>query len=214
MTRPNRLFQHCTQRIIDHAGMVMPSGRRGWARAMHAELTAIPERLDGMRWAFGCLRAAYWERIRVVNPLGFAPARVLLALLILGDAHGLVFTAKLAWTYRTDPAWSMKYLGPADIPVYASMPLPLMAVLALSAILYAPAAAYLICNRARALPWYLAALGMQFIALVGLSRLAASLDTSSDVHQLANYPTWLCFALFAILLGRAARTGTLSSPGR
>jgi hypothetical protein len=49
-------------RMLSAAVLILPTGRRDWARAMQAELAAIEEPADRWSFAWGCLRASHLLR--------------------------------------------------------------------------------------------------------------------------------------------------------
>jgi hypothetical protein len=55
------------ERLMDHAGAVMPPERREWAEAMRAEFAALPQGREALAWAAGCVWASYCERIQPMN---------------------------------------------------------------------------------------------------------------------------------------------------
>ena len=74
MTHPLHAYmQRISSSLVEHAVAVMPTARKEWARAMRAELASLDVGNERIRWSFGCLCAAYSERVRsfaVLDRLG------------------------------------------------------------------------------------------------------------------------------------------------
>ena len=212
MTRPLHAYvQRISFSLAEHAVAVMPAARKEWARAMRAELASLDVGIERMRWSFGCLRAAYSERVRDFAVLDRPAARILIALLSLNEAHGLIWSAKLAWVYRTNPNWAAHYLGSESIPVYAAIPTLLIGLCAISAALYAVAAGYLVCHRRNAVPYYVAALGTELVSLIGFSWVSVSVDSWSLRSEVSHYGVWLGYTALALMIANHFRLGEVPS---
>jgi hypothetical protein len=72
-------------RVLSAAARIMPAGRRDWARAMQAELTAIDQPADRWSFVWGCVRASH-------------PVRGVLHLLVVLGTLGTL----LAWIATSD----------------------------------------------------------------------------------------------------------------
>jgi len=162
----------------------------------------------------GCLRAAYSERVRNLVVLDRPAVRILIALLSLSEAHGLVFSAKLAWVYRTDPNWAAHYLGRESIHVFAAIPTLLIGLFAVSAALYAVAAVYLVRHRRNAVPCYAAAVGTELVSLIGLSWVSVSVDSWSATSEALRYGVWLGYMVLALMIANHFRHGVFAPPRR
>lgn len=214
MTRPLHAYmQRISLSLAEHAVAVMPAARKEWARAMRAELASLDVGIERIRWSFGCVRAAYSERVRHFAVLDRLLVRVLIALLSLNEAHGLIWSAKLAWAYRTNPNWAARYLGSESIPVYAAVPTLLIGLSAISAALYAVAAAYLVCHRRNAVPYYAAAVGTELLSLIGFSWVSVSLDSWPMRSEASHYGVWLGYWVLALMIANHFRHRE-SPPGR
>ena len=201
MTRPLHAYmQRISSSLAEHAVTVMPTARKDWARAMRAELASLDEGIERMRWSFGCLRAAYSERVRHFAVLDRLPVRILIALLSLNEAHGLIWSAKLAWVYRTNPDWAAQYLGSESIQVYAAIPTLLIGLCAISAALYAVAAVYLVRHRRNAVPYYAAAVATELTSLIGFSWVSVSVDSWSLRSEASHYCVWLGITVLALMI--------------
>ena len=208
MTRPLHAYvQRISFSLAEHAVAVMPAARKEWARAMRAELASLDVGIERMRWSFGCLRAAYSERVRDFAVLDRPAARILIALLSLNEAHGLIWSAKLAWVYRTNPNWAARYLGSESIQVYAAIPTLLIGLSAISAALYAVAAAYLVRHRRNAVPYYAAAVGTELVSLIGFSWVSVSVDSWSLRSEASHYGVWLGYTVLALMIANHFRHG-------
>jgi hypothetical protein len=208
MTRPLHAYvQRISSALAEHAVAVMPAARKEWARAMHAELASLDAGIERMRWSLGCLRAAYSERVRDLAILDRLDVRILIALLSLNEAHGLIFSAKLAWVYRTNPNWAVRYLGPGSVPVYAAIPTILIGLFAISAALYAVAAVYLMRHRRKAVPYYTAAVGTELVSLMGRSWVSVSVDSWSATSEVLQYGIWLGYTVLALMIANHFRHG-------
>jgi hypothetical protein len=208
MTRPLHAYvQRISSGLAEHAVAVMPAARKEWARAMRAELASLDAGIERIRWSLGCMRAAYSERVRNLGILDRLVVRIFIALLSLNEAHGLIFSAKLAWVYRTNPNWAARYLGPESIPVYSAIPTLLIGLFAISAALYAVAAAYLVRNRRNAAPYYAAAVGTELVSLIGLSWVSISVDSWSATSEALHYGIWLGYTVLALIIANHFRHG-------
>jgi hypothetical protein len=208
MTRPLHAYmQRISSSLAEHAVAVMPAARKDWARAMRAELASLDVGIERMKWSLGCLRAAYSERVRDFAVLDRLLVRILIALLSLNEAHGLIWSAKLAWVYRTNPNWAARYLGPESIQVYAAIPTLLIGLSATSATFYAVAAAYLVCNRRNAVRYYAAAVGTELVSLIGFSWVSVSVDSWSLRSEASHYGVWLAYTLLALMIANHFRYG-------
>ncbi len=206
MTRPLHVYmQRIASSLAEHAVAVMPAARKEWARAMRAELASLDVGSERIRWSFGCLRAAYSERVRHFAVLDRLLVRILIALLSLNEAHGLIWSAKLAWVYRTNPNWAARYLGSESIQVYAAFPSLLIGLSAISAALYAVAAAYLVCHRRNAVPYYAAAVGTELVSLIGFSWVSVSVDSWSLRSEALHYFVWLGYSVLALMIANYFR---------
>jgi hypothetical protein len=208
MTRPLHAYmQRISFSMAEHAVAVMPAARKEWARAMRAELASLDVGIERIRWSFGCLRAAYSERVRNFALLDRLGVRILIALLSLNEAHGLIWSAKLAWVYRTNPNWAARYLGTESIQVYAAIPTLLIGLSAISAALYAVAAAYLVRHRRNAVPYYAAAVGTELVSLIGFSWVSVSVDSWSLRSEASHYGVWLGYTVLALMIANHFRHG-------
>jgi hypothetical protein len=208
MTRPLHAYmQRISSSLAEHAVTVMPAARREWARAMRAELASLDVGIERIRWSLGCLRAAYSERVRSFTALDRLGMRILIALLSLNEAHVLIWSAKLAWVSRTNPNWAARYLGSAGIQVYAAIPTLLIGLSAISAALYAVAAAYLVRHRRNAVPYYAAAVGTELVSLIGFSWVSLSVDSWSLRSEASHYGVWLGFTVLALMIANHFRHG-------
>jgi hypothetical protein len=215
MTRPLHAYmQRISLYLAGHAVSVMPAARKEWARAMRAELASLDVGMERIRWSFGCLRAAYSERVRNFAVLDRLVARILIALLSLNEAHGLIWSAKLAWVYRSNPTWATRYLASESIQVYAAVPTLLIGLSAISAALYAVAAAYLVCHRRNAVPYYAAAVGTELMSLIGFSWVSVSVDSWTLRSEASHYGVWLGYTALALMIANHFRHGEFPpSPG-
>jgi hypothetical protein len=193
--------------LAEHAVTVMPAARKEWARAMRAELASLDVGIERIRWSFGCLRAAYSERVRNFAVLDRLAVRILIALLSLNEAHRLLWSAKLAWIYRTNPNWAARYLGSENLQVYAAIPTLLIGLSAISASLYAVAAAYLVRHRRNAVPYYAAAVGTELVSLMGFSWVSVSVDSWSLKSEASHYGVWLGYTVLALMIANHFRHG-------
>lgn len=201
MTRPLHAYvQRISLSIAEHAVAVMPAARREWARAMRAELASLDVGIERIQWSLGCLRAAYSERVRNFAALDRLGVRILIALLSLNEAHVLIWSAKLAWVSRTNPNWAARYVGSEGIQVYAAIPTLLIGLSAISAALYAVAAAYLVCHRRNAVPYYAAAVGTELLSLIGFSWISLSVDSWSLRSEASHYGVWLGYTVVALMI--------------
>jgi hypothetical protein len=208
MTRPLHAYmQRISLSLADHAEAVMPAARKEWARAMRAEVASLDVGIQRMRWSFGCLRAAYSERVRHFAVLDRLAVRILIALLILNEAHGLIWSAKIAWVYRTNPSWAARYLDSERIPVFAAIPTLLIGLCAISATLYAVAAAYLVRRRRDAVPYYAAAVGTELVTLIGFSWVSVSVDSWSLRSEASHYGVWFGYTVLALMIANYFRHG-------
>jgi hypothetical protein len=206
MTRPLHAYmQRISFSLADHAVAVMPAARKEWARAMRAELSSLDAGIERIRWSVGCLRAAYSERVRNFAILDRLVVRIIIALLSLNEAHGLIWSAKLAWVYRTNPNWAARYLGSESIQVYAAIPTLLIGLSAISAALYAVAAAYLVRHRRNAVPYYAAAVGTDLVSLIGFSWVSVSVDSWSVRSEALRYGIWLGYTVLALMIANHFR---------
>ena len=84
--------------LIAQAKKTMPPSRSAWAEAMERELHYVEGKLEGLRWAAGCVIATYIQRggqkmeqsfgIIVRKPSAFVPlAMSLTALALVGGAY-------------------------------------------------------------------------------------------------------------------------------
>lgn len=204
--------QRISSGLAGHALAVMPAARKEWARAMRAELASLDRGFERVQWSLGCLRAAYSERVRSLLVLDRPAVRILIALLSLSEAHGLIFSAELAWVYRTDPNWAARYLGRESIPVFAAIPTLLIGLFAISAALYAVAAVYLVRDRRNAVPYYAAAVGTELVSLIGLSWVSVSVDSWSAAGDALRYGVWLGYTLLALMIANHFRHGGFAPP--
>jgi len=208
MSRPLHAYmRRISVSLAEHAVAVMPAQRKEWARAMSAELAWLDGGIERIRWSFGCLRAAYSERVRNFAVLDRLTVRILIALLSLNEAHGLIWSAKLAWVYRTNPTWAARYLGAEIIQVYAAIPTLLIGFCAISAALYAVAAAYLVRHRRNAVPFYAAAVGTELVSLIGFSWVSVSVDSWSLRSEALHYGTWFGYTVLALMIANHFRRG-------
>jgi hypothetical protein len=206
-------MQRISFSLAEHAVAVMPAARKDWARAMRAELASLEVGIERIRWSCGCLRAAYSERVRDFAVLDRLGMRILIALLSLSQTHVLIWSAKLAWVSRTNPNWAAPYLGSENIPVYAAVPTLLIGLSAISATLYAVAAAYLVRNRRNAVPYYAAAVGTELASRLGFSWVSLSVDSWSLRSEASHYGVWLGFMVLALMIANHFRHGEFP-PGR
>jgi hypothetical protein len=208
MTRSLHAYmQRISFRLAEHAVAVMPAARKEWARAMRAELASLDMGIERLRWTFGCLRAAYSERVRNSAGLDRLAVRILIALLSLNEAHGLIWSAKLAWVYRTNPNWAAHYLGSESIQVYAAIPTLLIGLSVISAALYAVASAYLVGHRRSAVPYYAAAVGIELVSLIGFSWVSVSVDSWSLRSEALHYGVWLGYTVVTLMIANHFRHG-------
>jgi len=206
MTPPLHAYmQRFSSSLAEHAVAVMPAARKDWARAMRAELASLDEGIERVRWSFGCLRAAYSERVRNFAGLDRLVVRIFIALLSLNEAHGLLWSAKLAWAYRTNPNWAARYLSSESIQVFAAIPTLLIGLSAISATLYAAAAAYLVCHRRNAVPYYAAAVGTELVSLMGFSWVSVSVDSWSLRSEVSHYGVWFGYTVLALMIANHFR---------
>jgi hypothetical protein len=212
MTHPLHAYmQRISSSLAEHAVAIMPAARKEWARAMCAELASLDVGIERIRWSFGCLRAAYSERVRNFAALDRLGVRILIAVLSLNEAHVLIWGAKLAWVSRTNPNWAARYLGSEGTHVYAAIPTLLIGLSAISAALYAVAAAYLLRHRRNAVPYYVAAVGTELVSLIGFSWISVSVDSWSLRHDASHYGVWLGFTVLALMIANHFRHGKFPS---
>jgi hypothetical protein len=133
--------------------------------------------------------------------------RILIALLSLNEAHGLIWSAKLVWVYRTNPDWAARYLGAESLQVFAAIPTLLIGLTAISAALYAAAAAYLVCHRRDTVPFYAAAVGTELVSLIGFSWVSVSVDSWSLTSEASHYGVWLGYTIIAMMIAKHFRYG-------
>lgn len=206
MTPPLHTYmQRFSSSLAEHAVAVMPAARKDWARAMTAELASMDAGIERVRWSFGCLRAAYSERVRNFAGLDRLAVRIFISILSLNEAHGLLWSAKLAWVYRTNPNWAARYLSSESIQVFAAIPTLLIGLSAISATLYAVAAAYLVCHRQNAVPYYAAAVGTELMSLMGFSWVSVSVDSWSLRSEVSHYGVWFCYTMLALMIANHFR---------
>lgn len=69
MTPPRTLIRRLALIIVRYAGRVMPPDgtHSAWADAMRHEADCIGNDRAALRWALGCVRASYWQRIRALH---------------------------------------------------------------------------------------------------------------------------------------------------
>jgi hypothetical protein len=202
-------MQRISSSLVEHAVAVMPAARKEWARAMRAELASMDVGIERVRWSLGCLQAAYSERVRNFAVLDRLGVRILIALLSLNEAHGLIWSAKLAWVYRTNPNWAARYLGTESIQVFSALPALLIGLSAISAALYAVAAAYLVCHRRNTVPYYAAAVGTELMSLIGFSWVSVSVDSWSLGSEALRYCVWLGYTVLALMIANHFRHGEI-----
>ena len=153
--RWRRTLAECLAR---HAGRALPGQRAAWSEAMARETAAIPEESDALRWAAGCVLAAYRERLLISRSPGWNALRVaavgMLVVMVVRDTFATALT--LAW--RTDALGLATRLGQATagedfrrlIPLMQATPWFIHAQWVAAAVLYACAIAATTFNTRRA----------------------------------------------------------------
>lgn len=165
MTRHPPLMRRLAFALLDHAGLVLPSSHSSWADAMKHEIHHINGDFEALTWAAGCVVASYVERSRLVNLIQTRGVRLLLALLILGQAAGLLFATALTIAYRLHYLGVARSLGaftPGDdyrrfIPLMDATPWWLHGLLIAGSMLYLLAGRELLRNRRTAFLLFAAA---------------------------------------------------------
>lgn len=95
--------------LARHAAQVMPRSTLRWDQAMQNELEAIEDDQMALRWAFGCVKAGYWERANRALQTWYARAALacLIALLALRE----FFAPLMILAYRMQYRGLARFLG-------------------------------------------------------------------------------------------------------
>lgn len=93
-------------RLMEHANVVMPAGRKDWAEAMRSEFAAITNDREALAWASGCVWASYLERIDPMDVLLKSLVRA--AALWLWPLCGVAVAAVIA-VIRPRPEFTMDW---------------------------------------------------------------------------------------------------------
>jgi hypothetical protein len=119
---PARLERLLALRLVRHAVFMLPRRSAAWAAAMQHETEYIQRDREALRWAIGCVSAAYLQRIVSLNVIHTTVIRWALAVFIASwslTAFFAAFLLGLKMTGRTEldavPAWSLLLDGVAGV---------------------------------------------------------------------------------------------------
>ena len=143
MTQP-RLRRSLAALLGRHARRALPADRASWAAAIQHETEHVPGDWQALRWASGCVFAAYRERLRAMRLIELGAGRFIVmsifAVMVVRD----FFATALTIAYRTNALGVAARLGGATagddfrrlIPLMDAVPLWLHAMWVCAGVLY------------------------------------------------------------------------------
>ncbi len=207
------------------ARRTLPASRSRWGEAMETEVARIEGDGPALRWALGCLAAAWRERTRAMKILDSPPVRLAVVLVIAFKILDDLFATALTVAYRSGALGVADVLGrqtPGDdfrrlTPLMEAVPLWLHALWVLAACLYLAAIVLFARRRRGAYLLVLAALAAETLAAVLGRPIVAAVGVAANPHPslLAGVviPFLLPLALAWVVWRAGREPGPLGTPG-
>jgi len=111
-----------SRQLISAAIHVSPCEREEWAQAMSREADEIPDDLEALRWALGCLQGSCHERLRSMRLTSWWPVRWGMALWIALLAVDALAYAGFTLNYKLG-FFTAHYPYPPNVPLLEVTPL-------------------------------------------------------------------------------------------
>lgn len=116
--------------VAELARLVMPASRQRWAEAMWSELQHVEDDGQALRWAFGCLMAAFSERLNEWPVSDFILVRMAVVMLVAFKLFDNLFATLMTIAYRLSAMGAVESFGrstPGDdygrlIPLMEAVP--------------------------------------------------------------------------------------------
>ena len=212
--------RRCAVYLVRHAAGVLPQARTTWADAMEHEVRHVEDDREALRWAVGCVRAGYSERIEAMRIVDSWIVRWLLALVIGCNALDTLFAPVLTLAWRSHHLEIAAFLGgftPGDdyrrfIPLMDALPGWVAALQCVAAALFLLSAWKLLRNRRSAFAPFAAALLLALVTWRIERRIPVYDTLFSPRHLQADYAIFGLLALLGVAIWKIAHSPTVPPP--
>lgn len=178
-------------RLLRHARHMLPPARAGWADALQHETEHVQGDWQALRWASGCVFAAYRERWGAMHLTELGTTRFLMVSIFAVMALRDFFATALTVAYRTDALGLATWLGHMTagddfrrlIPLMDGVPMWLHAMWVCGGVLYLTGIADIALRKHRAHALVVTAVAVDLMAEILSRPIVAAIGVAVAPHR-------------------------------